>query len=75
MQGFGKVIEINPDLVIPNKSLSISNGAIKPFEGKVYGHCLNDLLKECEKQRIDPQKYGRAFSHPKIIHMEWASSA
>jgi len=55
-KGFGRVIEINPDLVIPDKSLAISNGAIKPFEGKVYGHCLDDLLKECEKERIDPQK-------------------
>ena len=33
-KGFGRVIEINPDLVIPDKSLPISDGAIKPFEEK-----------------------------------------
>ncbi|MEL0099500.1 MAG: excinuclease ABC subunit A, partial [Opitutae bacterium] len=55
-KGFGRVIEINPALVIPDPSLSLSQGAIKPFEGKVYGHCLNDLLDASQRQGIDPYK-------------------
>lgn len=55
-KGFGRVIEINPELVIPDPLLSLSQGAIKPFEGKVYGHCLNDLLEVSQAQGIDPHK-------------------
>ncbi|MAE52524.1 MAG: excinuclease ABC subunit A [Opitutae bacterium] len=55
-RGFGRVIEINPALVISDPSLSLSQGVIKPFEGKVYGHCLNDLLDACPEQGIDPHK-------------------
>lgn len=63
-KGFGKVIEINPDLVVPDPSLSLSKGAIKPFEGKVYGHCLQDLLKECKQQGIDlHQPWGKLTPH------------
>lgn len=53
-KGFGRVIEINPSLVIPDSSLSLANGAIKPFAGKVYGHCLTELLHFCKSQAIDP---------------------
>ena len=53
-KGFGRVIEINPSLVIPNESLSLSNGALKPFQGKVYGHCLEDLMIACHDFHIDP---------------------
>ncbi len=44
-KGFGRVIEIDPDLVIPDKNLSLFNGAIKAFSGKVYGHCQDDLIR------------------------------
>lgn len=52
-KGFGKVIEINPHLVVPDPSLSIREGAIKPFEGKVYGSCLEDLIRTCKDYKID----------------------
>ena len=52
-KGFGKVIEINPHLVVPDPSLSIREGAIKPFEGKVYGNCLEDLIRTCKDYKID----------------------
>ena len=54
-KGFGRIIEINPNLVIPDKSLSLSEGAIKPFQGKVYGHCLEDLILATKDLDINPQ--------------------
>ncbi len=51
-KGFGRIIKINPDSVVPDKSLSIEDGAVKPFSGKVYGYCKEDLLKACKKQGI-----------------------
>ena len=44
-QGFGRVIAIDYRLVIPDPSLSIIEGAIRPFRGSVYQGSLRDLLK------------------------------
>ena len=64
-KGFGKVIEINPNLVIPNPSLSINQGAIKPFEGKVYSNCLQDLLRICGHYKINPDQPWKKISAKK----------
>ena len=52
-KGFGSVIEINPDLVIPNPSLSIEEGTIRPFAGKTYSNCLQDLLRLAKENSIE----------------------
>ena len=71
-RGFGRVIEINPALVISDPSLSLSQGVIKPFEGKVYGHCLNDLLDACPEQGIDPHKpWQKTIYTTEILYLEW----
>jgi excinuclease ABC subunit A len=36
-EGFGNVIGINEDLVIPNKSLSVYEGAVAPWKGEKMG--------------------------------------
>ena len=64
-KGFGKVIEINPHLVIPDASLSINQGAIKPFEGKVYSNCLQDLLRLCGHYKINPDQPWKKISAKK----------
>jgi excinuclease ABC subunit A len=51
-KGFGRVIEIDPNLVIPDPSLAISKGVIKAFSGKVYGHCQNELIQACKQKKI-----------------------
>jgi excinuclease ABC subunit A len=51
-KGFGRIIEINPSLVIPDPKLSIKEGAIKAFSGKVYGHCQSELIEACKLNRI-----------------------
>ncbi|MFW5883255.1 MAG: excinuclease ABC subunit A, partial [Verrucomicrobiota bacterium] len=51
-RGFGRMIEIDYGLVIPDASLSLNEGAIKPFEGKVYGESLKDL-RRTGKVRMD----------------------
>ncbi len=44
-RGFGRVIDIDYRLAIPDHSVSIDDGAIKPWEGEVYGESKKDLLK------------------------------
>lgn len=44
-EGYGKVIGIDPDLVIPDKSRSIYDGAIAPWRGEKMGEWLNRFIK------------------------------
>ncbi len=48
-EGFGSVIGIDPDLVIPNKSLSIYEGAIACWKGEKMGQWNEALLKNAYK--------------------------
>ncbi|MFP4203079.1 MAG: excinuclease ABC subunit UvrA [Opitutales bacterium] len=51
-RGFGRIIEIDDRLVIPDPSLSIEEGAIRPFQGEVYSECLRDLKRAARKHKI-----------------------
>jgi len=48
-QGFGRVPGIDEDLVIPNPSLSIRQGAIAPFRTDQWSKHLKDLIREAAK--------------------------
>lgn len=45
-EGFGSVLGIDPDLVIPDKSLSVYEGAIAPWRGESTGKWLDPLVKK-----------------------------
>ncbi|KAF5277277.1 hypothetical protein FQR65_LT16053 [Abscondita terminalis] len=47
-EGYGKIIGIDPDLVIPDKSRSVYDGAIAPWRGEKMGEWLqeNGLAKD-----------------------------
>lgn len=45
-EGFGSVLGIDPDLVIPDKSLSVYEGAIAPWRGESSGKWLEPLVKK-----------------------------
>lgn len=51
-RGFGRVIEIDYRLAIPDGTLSIEDGAIKCWEGEVYGASKEDLLTFAKKKKI-----------------------
>lgn len=48
-EGFGSVIGIDPDLVIPNKSLSVYDNAIVCWNGEVMSYYKNQLIKNAHK--------------------------
>ncbi|NND76967.1 MAG: excinuclease ABC subunit UvrA [Flavobacteriales bacterium] len=48
-EGFGSVIGIDPDLVIPNKSLSVYDGAIVCWKGEKMGLWKDQLIMNAEK--------------------------
>ncbi|MCC5921121.1 MAG: excinuclease ABC subunit UvrA [Cyclobacteriaceae bacterium] len=44
-EGFGNVLGIDEDLIIPNKSLSVFEGAIVPWKGETMKQWVEPLLK------------------------------
>lgn len=44
-EGFGKILGIDEDLVIPDKSLSVYEGAIAPWKGETMKKWVQPLLK------------------------------
>lgn len=45
-EGFGNVLGIDPDLVIPDKEMSVFEGAIAPWRGETSRSWLEPLLKK-----------------------------
>lgn len=55
-QGFGKTMDIDMDLVIPNKKVSLINGAIAPFNTPKHSRHRNDMILEAYKNDVDIHK-------------------
>jgi excinuclease ABC subunit A len=51
-RGFGRVIEIDERLVIPDATLTLAGGAIRPFQGAVYGESQRDMARACKKHGV-----------------------
>lgn len=52
-RGFGRVIGIDLEKSVPDPTLSIKQGAIKPFQGDRGEECQRDLLRNCRERGID----------------------
>jgi len=51
-RGFGRVIDIDYRLALPDQSLSINDGVIKCWESEIYGESKKDLLVFTKKRNI-----------------------
>lgn len=51
-QGFAETIDLDPELIIPDKTKSIAQNAIHPFSTPKHSKHLTDLLAEAEKHNI-----------------------
>ena len=68
--GLGYKLELDPDLIIPDKKLSIADGAIHPYRGhswyyyhleqvaRRYGFSLNTPVQDLTENQIDVILYG-----------------
>lgn len=54
-RGFGRTMGIDYNLVVPNESLTLAGGAIKPWQTKTNEICQKDLLKFAKKHGIPTQ--------------------
>jgi excinuclease ABC subunit A len=51
-RGFGRTIGVDYGLVIPDATLSLRDGAIKPWQTASYEECQTDLIKFARKRGI-----------------------
>src|SRR5256886_17499847 len=51
-RGFGRTITIDYDLAIPDRCLSLAEGAVKPWQSGQSAECQSDLLKFRRKARV-----------------------
>lgn len=51
-EGFGKIIGIDEDLVIPNKTLSIYQDAVQCWKGEKMSECKRDLISVASKYKF-----------------------
>ncbi|MGI9113680.1 MAG: excinuclease ABC subunit UvrA [Chthoniobacterales bacterium] len=52
-RGFGRTIAIDLNKAIPDRSLSIAQGAVRVFRGQEFGESQKDLLRACGREEID----------------------
>jgi excinuclease ABC subunit A len=51
-RGFGRTIAIDLNKAIPDRSLSIKQGAVRVFRGAEFGESQKDLLRACAREEI-----------------------
>ena len=52
-RGFGRTIAIDLNKAIPDRSLSIAEGAVRVFRGQEFGESQKDLLRACAREEVD----------------------
>ncbi len=67
-RGFGRIIDIDYGLVIPDESKSLREGAIKPWQTKSYHECQDDLMKYARRKGIPVDTPWRELSE---AEREW----
>lgn len=60
--GFGRIIDIDPDLVVPDPDVSIAEGCIKPFQTPAYSGCQGDLLSFLRRRKIPADRPWRGVA-------------
>lgn len=67
-KGFGRIISIDYNLAIPDRSLSLAEGAVRPWRGGFSAECQGDLTKFCKAMRVPMNVPFRELS---AEHQRW----
>ena len=51
-RGFGRIISIDYNLAVPDRSKTLAGGLIKPWQSGVSADCQTDLMKFCRAKKI-----------------------
>ncbi len=55
-KGFGNILKYDEDLIVPDKSLSLSKGAVDPWNKPAYRWWRQQLIKNADKDSVDINK-------------------
>ncbi len=61
-RGFGRTLGLDMGKAIPDESLSINQGLVRPFQGSTYGESQVDLEKAARKRGVDIHKAFEDYS-------------
>ncbi len=61
-RGFGRVIGVDHALVVPDESLSLRDGAVRPWQSQSYRECQDDLLRFARRRGIPVDRPWRELS-------------
>lgn len=67
-KGFGRVIAVDYDLVIPDWNKSLKDGAVKPWQTKSFKECQDELMEFARKKRVP---VNIAFKDLSEAHKQW----
>jgi excinuclease ABC subunit A len=67
-RGFGRVITIDYPRAIPDRSKTLAEGAIKPWQSGMSAECQDDLLQFCRKRKVPTDVPLDALSQE---HQDW----
>jgi excinuclease ABC subunit A len=67
-RGFGRTLGLDMGKAIPDESLSINEGLVRPFQGSTYGESQLDLERAARKRGIDIHK---PFEDYKDADRQW----
>lgn len=67
-KGFGRIITIDYERAIPDRTKSLADGAVKPWQTGVSADCQKDLLKACRKERVPTDV---PFHQLSPAHQQW----
>ena len=48
-RGFGRIISIDYDLALPDRSKTLAQGVVKPWQSGLSAECQTDLLRMCKR--------------------------
>ncbi|MEM6883395.1 MAG: excinuclease ABC subunit UvrA [Verrucomicrobiota bacterium] len=51
-RGFGRTVDIDYELALPDRNLSIAEGVVKPFQTESNAACQQDLEAGCRRKKI-----------------------
>ena len=67
-RGFGRIIDVDFGLIVPDVSKSLADGAIRPWQSESYRECQDDLIKYARKRDVPINVPWRDLSE---AHRQW----
>jgi excinuclease ABC subunit A len=69
-KGFGRIITIDPDLALPDRSKTLAEGVVKPWQTETGKQCQDDLVRAAKKRGVSMHVPFRELS---AEHQRWVT--